>query len=179
MVCEYNDVSQPWWFAKSHVWLFAAPWTVGSSVHGILQARIWSGLPFPSPGDLPDPGIELGSPAPLADSLPTKLPGKPRYMYFPSVLSLPSTPATPLNPSRLSQNPGLSSLCYIATSNEDFAFNWTLCSISAIPLRSCLMKFHHYLFIIAVILPMPKWLPYCKLDILEDVLILSILHIST
>ena len=29
----------------------------GSSVHGILQARLWSGLPFPSPGDLPDPGI--------------------------------------------------------------------------------------------------------------------------
>ena len=35
----------------------------GSSVHGILQARIQSGLPFPSPGDLPNPGIELGSPA--------------------------------------------------------------------------------------------------------------------
>ena len=30
----------------------------GSSVHGILQARIWSGLLFPSPGGLPDPGIE-------------------------------------------------------------------------------------------------------------------------
>ena len=30
----------------------------GSSVHGTSQARIWSGLPFPSPGDLPDPGIE-------------------------------------------------------------------------------------------------------------------------
>ena len=38
----------------------------GSSVHGILQARIWEGLPFPFPGDLPDPGIEpmsLMSPA--------------------------------------------------------------------------------------------------------------------
>ena len=30
----------------------------GSSVHGILQARIWSGLPFPSPGDLHNPGTE-------------------------------------------------------------------------------------------------------------------------
>ena len=29
----------------------------GTSVHGIFQARVWSGLPFPSPGDLPDPGI--------------------------------------------------------------------------------------------------------------------------
>jgi len=33
----------------------------GSSVHGILQARIWNGLPFPSPWDLPDTGIEPGS----------------------------------------------------------------------------------------------------------------------
>ena len=53
----------------------------GSSVHGILQARIWSGLPFPSPGDLPDPGIELRSPASQADSLLTELHGKP-YSYI-------------------------------------------------------------------------------------------------
>ena len=42
----------------------------GSSVHGILQARILVGLPFPSPGHLPNPGIEPGSPALQADSLP-------------------------------------------------------------------------------------------------------------
>ena len=35
----------------------------GSSVHGILQARVLDGLPFSSPGDLPNPGIEPGSPA--------------------------------------------------------------------------------------------------------------------
>ena len=35
----------------------------GSSVHGILQARILEWVAFPSPGDLPDPGIKLGSPA--------------------------------------------------------------------------------------------------------------------
>ena len=35
----------------------------GFSVHGILQAEYWSGLPFPPPGDLPDPGMEPGSPA--------------------------------------------------------------------------------------------------------------------
>ena len=34
----------------------------GSSVHGILQARIWNGWPFPPPGDLPNPGIKLVSP---------------------------------------------------------------------------------------------------------------------
>ena len=34
----------------------------GSSVHGLLQQEYWSELPFPSPGDLPDPGIEVESP---------------------------------------------------------------------------------------------------------------------
>ena len=51
----------------------------GSSVHGILQARILEyGLPFPSPGDLPDPGIEPRSPALQVDSYPPKPPGKPK-----------------------------------------------------------------------------------------------------
>ena len=40
----------------------------GSSVHGIFQARILSGLPFPSPGDLTDPGIKPRSSALQADS---------------------------------------------------------------------------------------------------------------
>ena len=47
----------------------------GSSVHGILQARILSGLPFHSPGDLLDPGIEPGSPALQVDSLLSEPPG--------------------------------------------------------------------------------------------------------
>ena len=45
----------------------------GSSVLGIFQARV----PFPSPGDLPDPGIERGSPALQAGTLPSEPPGKP------------------------------------------------------------------------------------------------------
>ena len=44
----------------------------GSSIHEIFQAReYWSGLPFPSPGDLPDPGVEPGSPALQADTSPS------------------------------------------------------------------------------------------------------------
>ena len=39
--------------------------------------KYWSWYPVPSPGDLPDPGIELGSPTLRADSLPAELPGKP------------------------------------------------------------------------------------------------------
>ena len=49
----------------------------GSSLHGILQARILERLPFPSPGDLPDPGIEPGSPELQAEALTSEPPGKP------------------------------------------------------------------------------------------------------
>ena len=48
----------------------------GFSIHGILQARILEGLPFPSSGDLPDPGIEPRSPALEADALTSEPPGK-------------------------------------------------------------------------------------------------------
>ena len=49
-----------------------------SSVHGIFQAKDTGvGCPFPSPGELPDPGIEPRSPTLQADSLPSELQGKP------------------------------------------------------------------------------------------------------
>ena len=44
----------------------------GSSIHGILQEEYWSGLSFCSSGDLPDPVMEAGSPALLADALPSE-----------------------------------------------------------------------------------------------------------
>ena len=44
---------------------------------GFSRQKYWSGLPFPSPGDLPDPGIEPGSPTLQADSLPSEPPGSP------------------------------------------------------------------------------------------------------
>ena len=43
---------------------------------GFSRQEHWSGLPLPSPGDLPDPGSELGSPALQANSLPSEPPGK-------------------------------------------------------------------------------------------------------
>ena len=53
----------------------------GSSVHGIFQGfsrqEYWSGLPFPSPGDLPDPEIEPQSPTLQADALPSEPTGNP------------------------------------------------------------------------------------------------------
>ena len=62
----------------------------GSSVHEIFSRQgYWSVLPFPSPGDLPNPGIEARSPALQADSLPTELQWKPQVAIDPliSVLS--------------------------------------------------------------------------------------------
>ena len=58
----------------------AIPWTVvhqASLSMGFSRQECWSGLPFPSPGDLPDPGIEPGSPALQADALLSEPPGKP------------------------------------------------------------------------------------------------------
>ena len=49
----------------------------GSSAHGFPRQEYWSGLPFPSPGDFPNPGIEPGSPTLQADALPSELPGRP------------------------------------------------------------------------------------------------------
>ena len=51
----------------------------GFSVHGFLQARILEWSPFPSPGDLPDPGIKPESPALQADSLPLNHLGSPTW----------------------------------------------------------------------------------------------------
>ena len=50
---------------------------------GFSRQEYRSGLPFPSPGDLPDPGIEPRSPALQADALPSKPPGKSNlYIYI-------------------------------------------------------------------------------------------------
>ena len=69
----------------THVWLFATPRTMAHEAP--LSMRFpkqehWSGLPFPSPGDLPDPGIEpasLASPSLAGRFLTTVTPGKPPY----------------------------------------------------------------------------------------------------
>ena len=64
----------------SHGWLFVTPWTVAYQVPpsiGSFRQEYWSGLPFPFPGDLPDPGIEPRFPSLQADALPSELPRKP------------------------------------------------------------------------------------------------------
>ena len=63
----------------SRVRPFATPWTVAYQAPQSMEfsrQEYWSGLPFPSPGSLPDPGIEPGSPALQADALLSEPPGK-------------------------------------------------------------------------------------------------------
>ena len=65
-LCELMDCSLP-----------------GSSIHGFSRQEYWSGLPFPSPSDLPNPGIEPRSPTLQADTLPSEPPGSPGIPLLP------------------------------------------------------------------------------------------------
>ena len=63
-----------------HVQLFVTPWSVAYQAPlsiGFSRQEYWSGLPFPSPGHLPYPGIKPGSPALQTDTLLSEPPGKP------------------------------------------------------------------------------------------------------
>ena len=63
----------------SRIRLLVIPWTVAYQTLQSMEfsrQEYWSGSPFPSPGDLPNPGIEPGSLAPQADALPSEPPGK-------------------------------------------------------------------------------------------------------
>ena len=70
----------------SLIWLFAIPWTVACvACQAALSMEFsrqeyWNGLPFPSPVDLPDPGVEPRSPAFQVKSLPSEPPGKPNWI---------------------------------------------------------------------------------------------------
>ena len=69
----------------SRVWLFATLWTVAHQAPlsiGFSRQEYWGGLPFPSPDDLLNPGIEPGSPSVQADALTSELPGKTIYIYI-------------------------------------------------------------------------------------------------
>ena len=77
----------------SHVQLFVTPWTVACQAPlsmGFSRQEYWSGLPFPSPGDLPNSGIEPRSPALQADALFSEPPGKSGIHIFSLNLSLDS-----------------------------------------------------------------------------------------
>ena len=69
----------------SCVQLFVTPWTVAYQAPLSMEfsrQEYWRGLPFPSPGDLPNPRMEPGSPTLQADTLPSEPPGKPCEVYI-------------------------------------------------------------------------------------------------
>ena len=73
----------------SRVQLFVTLWTVAHQAPpsmGFSRQEYWSGLPFPSPGYLPDPGIEPRSPVLQADALTSEPPGKPKVIVICMVL---------------------------------------------------------------------------------------------
>ena len=79
----------------SHVCLFETLWTTACQAPLSMEfsrQEYWSGLPFPPPGNLPDPGTELASPvSPVlqADSLSTEPPGKPKLSGATTQISIP------------------------------------------------------------------------------------------
>ena len=77
--CCKNEVHSPLG-NKHRVQLFVTPWTVAHQAPpsmGFSRREYWSGLPFPSPGDFPDPEIKPRSPALEADALTSEPQGKP------------------------------------------------------------------------------------------------------
>ena len=100
--CEWKDLhpqDRKWkCYSVSRVWVFATPWTVTHQAPLSMKfsrQEYRSGLPFPSPGDPHNPGIEPRSPALQADSLPSEPPGKLTYwraclspLYFLATLTL-------------------------------------------------------------------------------------------
>ena len=118
-----HGLQSEWVKSLSHVRLFATPWTVAYQAPpsmGFSRQEYWSGLPFPSPGDRPDPGIEPGSPALQADALTSEPPGKPNGLQD-ARLSCPSP------------TPG-------ACSNSCPSGQWChpIISSSVVPFSSCL-----------------------------------------
>ena len=80
--------------SNSFVWL----WTVARQAlsMGFSRQEYWSGLPFPPPGDLPDPGIEPASPALAGGFFTNEPPGKPTYWPISLLINLAGLSALPL-----------------------------------------------------------------------------------
>ena len=80
---ELTDARKVKLNSLSHVWLFATAWIVAHQAPpsmGFSRQEYLRGLPFPSLGDLPNPGIEPTSPASQADALPSEPAGRPKLL---------------------------------------------------------------------------------------------------
>ena len=100
------QLSHKWKKEKSLSWvrLFVTPWIVAHQAPpslGFSRQEYWSGLPFPSPEDLPDPGIEPRSPSLQAEALTSEPPGKPKILEWVAHLFSSGT-SQPRNQTRVS-----------------------------------------------------------------------------
>ena len=87
------------------------PWPVAHQAPpsmGFSRQEYWNGLPFPSPGDLPDPGIKPRSPTLQADALTSAPPGKPYMIANPKLSLHPSHLTPPWQPRVCPKVPGTS-----------------------------------------------------------------------
>ena len=122
LCCPVCTLPVPLWMKRKvkvkslcRVQLFATPWTVAyqaSPSMGFSRQESWSGLPSPSPGDLPNPGIEPRFPALQADALPSEPPGKPCPLWIsPHIrrdpLSLGSLSTLPSGSRNRKKSPGV------------------------------------------------------------------------
>ena len=135
-------------FSCSESQLFATPWTVARQVSlfmGFPRQKYWSGLPFPSPGDLPDPGIEPRSPASLQVILynpgffTIKTPGKPLSAQFSH-----SVVSNSLRPHGLQHARLLCPSSTLGAYSNSCPLSWwchPTISSSVIPFSSCLQCF--------------------------------------
>ena len=80
---KVKSLSRVWLFATLRTAAYQAPLSLEFS-----RQEYWSGLPFPSPGGLPNPGIEAGSPTLQADALPSEPPGKPMRVRWSETLEI-------------------------------------------------------------------------------------------
>ena len=80
MLHFFSKIKIPYVIVLSHVRLFATPWTIARQASLSMESsrqEYWDGLPFPSPEDLPDPGIKPTAPALAGGFLTSPPPGKP------------------------------------------------------------------------------------------------------
>ena len=160
--------------------LFATPWTIQSTEFS--RPAYWSGWPFPSPGDLPNPGIEPRSPTPQADSYqlsqqrsPSNVGKKCPFLLFenPRPLS-PQGPWTPYQPTlrinSLIWLPGWFFSCYAfswlrpSQAWKDNSATTYLCqSLKSAHLSSCWTCHPKSSFCIG-----PCWLLYCASHSFSD-----------
>ena len=120
----------------SRVRLFATPWTVAYQAPQSMEfsrQEYWSGLPFPSPGDLPDPGIEPGSPRLQADTLPSEPPQKPTSSRA-SLKSLCCTVICNFNKVWI----------WIASTTRPVCTSFSISWVSKPQSANCISTTHHY-----------------------------------